>query len=40
VTIPSYRVRTEEESRIRYDPKSPLAHELHPERGRIMKGGR
>jgi small subunit ribosomal protein S4 len=40
VTIPSYRVRTEEESLVRYDPKSGLVHELHPERGRIMKGGR
>jgi small subunit ribosomal protein S4 len=40
VTIPSYRVRTDEESLIRYYPHSPMVHELHPERGRIMKGGR
>ncbi|MDD1673976.1 MAG: 30S ribosomal protein S4 [Methanomicrobiales archaeon] len=40
VTIPSYRVRTDEEPEIRYYPHSSLAHELNPERGRIMKGGR
>lgn len=40
ITIPSYRVKAEEEPHVRYYPHSSLIHELHPERARIMKGVR
>lgn len=40
VTIPSYRLKTSEEALVHYYPQSALVHELHPERGRIQKGGR
>jgi len=40
VTVPSYRVTAEEENQVKYYPYSSLMHELHPERGRISKGGR
>lgn len=40
VTIPSYRVSREEEGMVRYYPLSPLNQELHPEKARIVKGGR
>lgn len=40
VSIPSYRVSREEEAMVRYYPQSPLNQEMHPEKMRIVKGGR
>lgn len=40
VTIPGYRVRAEELHLVRYHSRSPLNNELHPEKVRIVKGGR
>ncbi len=39
VTIPSYRVSREEETRIGYYESSPLTHEMHPGRTRIARTG-
>ena len=40
VTIPGCRIRKSEESGVLYYGNSPFTGEAHPERGRIMSGGR
>jgi small subunit ribosomal protein S4 len=40
LTIPGYRVKRDEEDRIEYYGPSPFTNDVHPERERIMKGGR
>ena len=40
LTIPGYRVKRNEEDRIEYYGPSPFTNEVHPERERVMKGGR
>jgi small subunit ribosomal protein S4 len=40
LTIPGYRVRRSEESSVEYYGNSPLTDSIHPERERVVAGGR
>jgi small subunit ribosomal protein S4 len=40
ITIPGYHIKRSEDGSITYYGPSPLTNDVHPERERIMKGGR